>query len=91
MKFLPVIIWAVIALAAFFYAWRAGYVTKVADYVRQTQEELKKCTWPSWSELKGSTVVVMISLFLLGLFTVCADALYVYGLGGVVNWLSKSS
>jgi hypothetical protein len=22
-------------------------------------EELKKCTWPTWEELKGSTVVVM--------------------------------
>jgi preprotein translocase SecE subunit len=34
---------------------------------------LKKCSWPSREELKGSTVVVMITIALLGLFTVGVD------------------
>jgi hypothetical protein len=34
------------------------------------REELKKCTWPTWEELKGSTVLIMISIALLGGFTV---------------------
>ena len=36
-------------------------------------EELKKCTWPTWDELTGSTVVVIISVALLGGFTVIVD------------------
>jgi preprotein translocase subunit SecE len=41
--------------------------------VQETREELKKCTWPTWEELKGSTVVVIVSVGLLGVFTVVVD------------------
>jgi preprotein translocase subunit SecE len=38
-------------------------------YVQETWEELKKCSWPTWQELKGSTVLMAISIGLLGVFT----------------------
>jgi preprotein translocase subunit SecE len=46
--------------------------------VRETQEELKKCTWPTWDELTGSTAVVMVSVALLGAFTVGVDLFVAY-------------
>jgi preprotein translocase SecE subunit len=61
--------------AAFIYAWRKGYLLQVADYIGSTRDELKKCTWPSLEELKGSTVVVMVAIVLLGVYTVGIDAL----------------
>ena len=45
-----------------------------ATYVQQTREELRKCTWPTWEELKGSTVVIVISIVLLGGFTFLVDS-----------------
>ena len=42
-------------------------------FLGEVKTELKKCTWPTWDELKGSTVVVSISILLLGGFTVAAD------------------
>ena len=39
----------------------------------ETREELRKCTWPSWDELRGSTVLVVLSIFLLGAFTYVID------------------
>ena len=53
--------------------WYQGYLVKIRTYVAETQEELKKCTWPSWDELKGSTVLVMITMALLGVFTIVVD------------------
>jgi len=53
--------------------WYQGYLVKIRTYVAETQDELKKCTWPSWDELKGSTVLVMITMALLGLFTIVVD------------------
>ena len=47
--------------------------------MQETREELRKCTWPTWDELKGSTVVVMISILLLGVFTVVVDLVLVHG------------
>ena len=63
--------------------WRKGYLLRLSTYVRETREELKKCTWPSWDELKGSTVVVMISILILGLFTVVID----FAILRFVNWI----
>ena len=53
--------------------WRQGQLKRLADYVAETREELKKCTWPTWDELKGSTVVVSVAILLMGAFTVVVD------------------
>ena len=44
--------------------------------MQQTREELRKCTWPTWDELKGSTVVITISIVLLGGFIVLVDQVF---------------
>jgi preprotein translocase SecE subunit len=72
-NYLGLIIWGAIILAVFFFLWSKGYLVKIRAYVAETQEELKKCSWPSREELKGSTVVVMVTIALLGLFTVGVD------------------
>jgi len=56
--------------------WRKGYLLRLTNYVQQTREELRKCTWPTWDELKGSTVVVTISILLLGGFIVLVDQVF---------------
>ena len=65
--------------------WWKGYLLQISDYVRQTREELRKCTWPTWDELKGSTVLIGVSIMLLGAFIVVADVIFVY----VNNWILK--
>ena len=72
-EYLKLLIWFGVVGAVFAYLWRKGYLLKVSNYMAETREELKKCTWPSLEELKGSTVVVMITLALLGAFTVGVD------------------
>jgi len=62
-----------IAVAVFFWAWQKGHLLKLGNYVDETKVELKKCTWPSRDELKGSTVVVIVSIGLVAVFTVAAD------------------
>jgi len=71
-----IIVWSAVILGVFAWVWRAGHLARLAEYVRLTREELKKCTWPTWEELKGSTVVVSISIVLLGGFTVLVDAIF---------------
>ena len=79
------LIWVAIIGAAFALLWWKGYLVRLANYVRETREELRKCTWPSLDELKGSTVVVAISIALIGVFTVAVDIVFVY----VLNWVYK--
>jgi len=70
----PVVL-IVIAMGVFTYFWRQGSFLRLSAYWNETMEELKKCTWPTWEELQGSTVVVIVSVGLLGLFTVGVDLL----------------
>ena len=71
-----IIVWAAVIGGAFAWLWRAGHLARFANYVRLTREELRKCSWPTWAELKDSTVVVGISIALLGGFTVGVDQLF---------------
>jgi preprotein translocase subunit SecE len=80
-----ILIWAAVIGLIFAFLWWKGYVLRLSNYVQQTREELHKCTWPTWDELKGSTVVVTVSLLLLGGFIVLADIVFVY----VNNWILK--
>ncbi len=80
------IVWVVVIAAAFAYLWWQGHLVRLRNYVLETREELKKCTWPSWNELKGSTVVVMISILILAIFTVGID----YVLLQFVRWITTS-
>ena len=68
-----ILIWAAIIGAAFAYFWWQGQVRQLANYVQETREELKKCSWPTWVELKGSTALIMISIALMGAFTEVVD------------------
>jgi len=72
-EYLSLIIWSAILAIAFGVLWYKGQIKRFAAYVQETKEELKKCTWPTWDELRGSTMVVMISILLMGLFTVVVD------------------
>jgi preprotein translocase subunit SecE len=61
---------------AFAILWWTGQLIRMRQYVAETREEMRKCTWPTWAELKGSTTVVLISIFALGAFTVALDWLF---------------
>jgi preprotein translocase SecE subunit len=67
------LIWVVVVGVLFGVLWRKGYLLRISNYVMETREELRKCTWPSLDELKGSTVVILITILLLGGFIVGVD------------------
>ena len=71
--YLGMAIWAAVIGAVFAFLWSKGYLVKIRNYFAETREELKKCSWPSRDELKGSTVLVMITMALLGVFTIVVD------------------
>jgi preprotein translocase subunit SecE len=72
-EILPYSVGFVIALVIFTILWRRGAFLRMSAYWHETQEELKKCTWPTWEELTGSTAVVIVSVAALGGFTFGVD------------------
>ena len=80
-----ILIWTGIIGFVFAVLWFTGNIVKLRNYVMETREELRKCTWPTWDELRGSTVLVVVSIALLGMFTVIVD----YVLVLFVNWMAR--
>ncbi|MGA9452641.1 MAG: preprotein translocase subunit SecE [Verrucomicrobiia bacterium] len=73
MSNLTIAFWVVVIGSVFAYLWWQGQIRRFATYIQETREELKKCTWPTWEELKGSTVLITVTIALMGGFTVVVD------------------
>ena len=71
-----ILILAAVVVALFIWGWRAGHLARLTDYVKATREELRKCSWPTWAELKGSTIVVGVAILILGGYTVLVDQIF---------------
>lgn len=54
-------------------------------FFSETMIELKRATWPTRTELKDSTIVVVIAVAILGAFTSIAD----FSLFQIVNLLTS--
>jgi len=50
-------------------------------FAGETFSELKKATWPNRTELRESTIVVLIAIAIMGVFVAVAD----FSLANVVN------
>jgi len=57
---------------------------KAADFLIATESEMKKVSWSNKAELVGSTIVVVVTVFLLAVFIFVMD-LFVSG-GLSVGW-----
>ncbi len=66
-------VWAAVIGIAFGLLWKFGYIARFAAYVSDTQEELKKCAWPSREELRETTVMVLVTVAIFGVFLMVVD------------------
>jgi preprotein translocase subunit SecE len=52
----------------------ANVVTRTRDYVEDVKAEMKRVTWPAWPQVRSTTLVVIISTFLLAAYFFVVDA-----------------
>ncbi|MBO8129884.1 MAG: preprotein translocase subunit SecE [Candidatus Marinimicrobia bacterium] len=48
---------------------------KIRDFINGVTFEMKKVSWPSFNELKGSTIIVLVLSLILSLFLFLVDTL----------------
>ncbi len=59
------------------------FYKKTADFLIDTEAEMKKVAWPPWGEVKGSATVVISTVIVMALFLAGLDSL----LALVVQWM----
>jgi preprotein translocase subunit SecE len=72
------VIWAVVLGGLFALLWYKGYIASLKVYFQETWQELKpgRCSWPTWTELRGSTVLIGVTIVLLGAFISVLDFVF---------------
>lgn len=53
----------------------SGWLTKIREFITETLNELRKCSWPARNELFESTILVIVAVLLLAIFVVIVDLL----------------
>ncbi len=59
----------------------SGVVQRLIRFLREVWIELQKVAWPTWPELKSSTVVVLVAVVLISVFIGVVD----FGLSKIVG------
>ncbi len=68
----------VLALVGLWAAYRVVNLPAFADFLIAVEAEINKVSWPSWSELWRSTMVVIVVIFLIGLLLAAFDFFWVW-------------
>ena len=54
----------------------------------ETKDELLKCSWPTRTELRDSTIVVIVAIAILGVFTAVSDFSLLQVVDLFTSWVS---
>jgi len=61
-------------------------MAKVTEYIKESYEELtEKVTWPTWSELQNSAILVLVAAIIIALIILAMDSLFGYSLQHFYN------
>lgn len=45
-----------------------GWPQKIRDYVEDLRSEMRRVTWPSWNQVRATTTVVIVAVFLFSAY-----------------------
>jgi preprotein translocase subunit SecE len=58
----------------------------VGGFVRDVRSELERVSFPSWDDVRGTTLIVIINVIFFAIFLFLVDQAWVYLLMGI-EWL----
>jgi preprotein translocase subunit SecE len=68
-----------------FFAKLGNKFRDMRDFVKDTRKELNNVSWPSRTEVTGTTVVVIASVFFFGVFLYVVDLIVRSGMNHILN------
>lgn len=62
-----------------------NWYRQAIEFLKEVQAELKRTTWPSMKEVRGTTTVVIVTVFVFAIFLYVVDL----GLSNVLQWILR--
>ncbi|MDP7033679.1 MAG: preprotein translocase subunit SecE [Planctomycetota bacterium] len=67
---ISIVVFGLVVFLATFYTFQK---TSTGEFLIETDKEMRKVSWPTWGELRGSSVVVVIVTVFLGVYLYVID------------------
>ena len=59
------------------------------NYFEELQQEMRRVTWPTWKQVRATTTVVIIAVFVFAAYFAIVDALIGSGITKVFHFFTK--
>jgi preprotein translocase subunit SecE len=56
----------------------AGFPAQVREYVDGLRDEMRLVTWPSWTQVRATTTVVIVAVFVFAVYFMIVDQIVGY-------------
>jgi preprotein translocase subunit SecE len=66
-----------------------GWPSRTREYIDDVQAEMKRVTWPTWPQVRSTTLVVVVATFLLAAYFFTVDAVVNSIITRLINAFSK--
>jgi len=66
-------------------AWPIG----VKNYFEELQAEMRRVTWPSWKQVRATTLVVIIAVFAFAAYFAVVDEIFANLINKLMNAFAK--
>jgi preprotein translocase subunit SecE len=63
-----------------------SYHKRLSNFLHEVRVEMDKVSWPSWSEVRSTTVVVIITVALFGVFFLFTDSVASRVVGKLIDF-----
>lgn len=60
-----------------------SWFQRARTFLAEVRSELKRTSWPSWKEVRGTTTVVIVTVFIFALFLWVVDTVLFH----MVSWV----
>jgi preprotein translocase subunit SecE len=67
----------------------ASWPVRTREYIDDVQAEMKRVTWPTWPQVRSTTLVVIFSTFLLSAYFFAVDAFVNSVITKIITFFSK--
>ena len=62
---------------------------QVKDYFEELQTEMRRVTWPSWKQVRATTIVVIIAVFAFAAYFAVVDQIFLSLINKLFNAFTK--
>jgi len=62
-------------------------LVRIRDYVSDVRNEMRRVTWPNKQEIYGTTVMVVLTTFLFGIYFWICDQVFSRGMSKLLRFL----